>query len=392
MNLYLLTVGYRRISADAQNRTALLNLCMECEFSYTDFAYRSDGGISFCCQRRVARRILQMCEARGIAVQDCGGGGFLHLLWRYRMRWGLCLGGLLAALMIWVSGQFVWDVRVSGNATMSEREVCEILGACGFGVGSYIPDFSGEVIETRVMIESDRIAWISIYMDGTVAQVQIRENEAPPNKEPTRPANLVAAYNGEIELLELYRGSSVVKIGQTVSVGDLLVSGVYDSSTVGYRYTRAAGKVLARVEEDFCIEIPLCEQISVQTDDWVSELWLDFFDFSLKIFKNSRNCNSECDIIKEDIDLEIFGLRCLPFGLTVCRSAFREEQTVMRTAEEALDIAYQRLDEMLCERAGVTELLQKSISTELTDTSLVLTCRVVCIRDIALQQEFDVLP
>ena len=38
MNLYLLTVGYRRISADAQNRTALLNLCMECEFSYTDFA------------------------------------------------------------------------------------------------------------------------------------------------------------------------------------------------------------------------------------------------------------------------------------------------------------------------------------------------------------------
>ena len=31
MNLYLLTVGYRRISADAQNRTALLNLCMEYE-------------------------------------------------------------------------------------------------------------------------------------------------------------------------------------------------------------------------------------------------------------------------------------------------------------------------------------------------------------------------
>ena len=37
-----------------------------------------------------------------------------------------------------------------------------------------------------------------------------------------------------------------LKAGQVVDKGDLLISGIYDSKTVGVRYTRAAGEIMAR--------------------------------------------------------------------------------------------------------------------------------------------------
>ena len=392
MNLFMILMGYRRIGADAKNCTGLLNLCMENAFPYTDFHCDEAGTVSFCCQRRVAKKLLMLCKRRGIEAADMGGGGLPHFLWRYRVRAGMMIGLLLGTVLLWLSGRFVWDVRVDGNVSMTDREVEDALRACGFGVGSYIPDFRGEVIETRVMLESDRIAWISVYMDGTVAQVQIRENEMPPPPESHKPANLIATCDGEIELLEIYRGDCVVRIGQTVSAGELLVSGVYDSQAVGYRYCRAAGKVLARVEEEFSVEIPLHESQKVYLEEQISEMWLEFFDFSLKIFKNSRNQEGEYDIIREDKDLEILGVSDLPFGWTVQKRCPYRIETVTRTAEEALELAYDRLAGELAERAGDVEILQKHIVTELTDRSVILTCRIVCIRDVAQQVEFEVAP
>ena len=304
----------------------------------------------------------------------------------------MALGVTIGFLLLQLSGMFVWDVRVSGNVTLSEEEVCASLRACGFGVGSRISDASLEQIENRVLIESDRIAWISVYMDGTVAVVQIRENEQTPPAEPKLPANLIAACDGQIEYLELYRGDSVVKVGQAVKAGDLLVSGVYDSQTEGVRYTRAAGQVLARVEEEIVVEIPLFDTEKRYLTDSIGEIWLDFFDFSIKIFKNSRNPNASCDIIEDRKEIDFWGLHDLPFGFRVQRLLDYTLEPIERTAQEAEAIAYARLDEILAENAEEVMLLQKTIQTSVTEQSVVLTCRIVCIKNIAVQSEFEVLP
>ena len=95
----------------------------------------------------------------------------------------MTVGLLLGMFLLWLSGQFVWDVRVTGNETMTATEVKQVLKESGFGVGSYIPALQSNELENRVMLLSDRISWMSIYMDGTVAMVQIKENVLPPQKE-----------------------------------------------------------------------------------------------------------------------------------------------------------------------------------------------------------------
>lgn len=390
MNVFFFLFGYCRIYANAQNDLALLNLCMERGYAYTDFLSTEDGGVSFSCSALTARALIRACQARQITVAIEKRGGMPHFLWRYRRRWGMLLGLFIGALLLWLSGRFVWDVRVFGNETMTASEVRSELSACGFGVGSFIPEFEGNELENRVMLRSDRISWISVFMDGTVAMVQIKENAMPPDKEPLRPANLVAACDGQIELLQLYRGNAVVSIGQAVRKGELLVSGLYDSTTQGIRFTRASGEVLARVEDEFHIEIPLSYERKVYEGAEVSRITLDFFDFSLKIFENSRNSEFPCDIIYEEHALSLWGLDDLPMGLAVERALPYRTEAASRTHEEALTLAYEQLEAMLAVHATGAELLQKVITTTVTDTSVILDCAVSCIRDIAVQVEFDV--
>jgi similar to stage IV sporulation protein len=299
---------------------------------------------------------------------------------------------ILIAFLLFFAERFVWDVRVTGNVTMTESEVIEELRACGFGVGSYIPSVHASALENRVLLASDRISWISVYLEGTVARVQVIEQAAaPPPIDTSRPANLVAAVDGQIELIELYRGNCVVKIGQAVRAGDLLVSGLYDSSLYGYRYTRAAGRILARTERTLRVEIPLSYTEKVYESEKCDEINLKFFDYSLKVFKSVGNGTDTCDIIKEEINLNLLGSHTLPLGITVTKRIGYTEREAVRSPETALSLAYAELARELASLSERVDVIGKTICTEIGEESLILECRLSCIEDIAVQTEFEMI-
>ena len=53
-------------------------------------------------------------------------------------------------------------------------------------------------------------------------------------------------------------------------------------------------------------------------------------------------------------------------------------------------MAYARLATQLSELLGDAELIRKSLTSEITDTSYILHCEIVSIEDIARVVEFDV--
>ncbi len=393
MNPIFFLTGSRRVLTDAESGTELLNICLQYGISYCDFVCADNGAIAFSVSVYAAKRLSRLCAARGIQLRILRSGGLPLLLWRYRGRAGLMIGGLLSVALLVLSGRFVWDVRVLGNAEMSEGEVLEELRDCGFGVGSYIPSVQTEQLENRVLIASNRISWIAVRINGTVAEVQVIEHTpAPPEEERGKPANLVAAMDGQIELIELYRGNAIVSIGQAVRRGELLVSGLYESQTVGVRYTRAAGKILARTEREFLVEVPLSYEKKLLGEEKCNRITLNFFNFSLKIFENSGNEGGMCDIINKDREFSLPNGRRLPLSVKVEKRLPYTMVTATRTPEAALSLAYEELDRQMSSLSDNTELLTKRIETTLTETALILRCTVTCIEDIAVQQEFEILP
>ena len=96
------------------------------------------------------------------------------------------------------------------------------------------------------------------------------------------------------------------------------------------------------------------------------------------------------DIIKEEIDLDLLGRLTLPVGLVLEKAVPYTQESALRTYEEALELAYARLEQELAALSEEAELLSKSVSTSLTETSLVLECTVSCVQDIAVCSEFEV--
>ena len=395
MSVTLFLRGSCTVAIPAIHRTAAMNLCMQMGLQYSNFRWCEDGSVRFFCTASAARRFFAACQKRDIEVEIVAYRGLPQFLKRIGSRAGLIVGAVLALTLIVLSGLFVWDVQVSGNVELTDGEVIAELRACGFGVGSYLPTLRVREIENRVLMASDRIGWLSINTDGTVARVQVIEHIAGENGGDSHsagklPANLIATRDGQIEYLELYRGNAVVTVGQAVKAGELLVSGLYDSKTDSFRWTRAAGRVMARTEHTVRVEIPLSYEEKVYDKTVLQEIDLYFFNFSHKIFKNSGNSGALCDIIKYNYTLGRLGNNQLPlsFSRTEVRPYCLEWRE--RSAEEALDLCYEQLARALASLSGEVQLLQKTITTEVGESSVILTCTITCIENIAQVQEFEI--
>jgi similar to stage IV sporulation protein len=327
--------------------------------------------------------LQKRCAGSGVEVGVERSFGLPYFCYRHRKRAGIFLGTLLSVILMFLSQRFVWDVRVTGNDTMTESEVIEELSACGFGVGSYIPGFRAGELENRVLISSDKIAWISIYLDGTVATVQVVEHgTAPPAEDVSKPANLVAAFDGQIETLELYRGSCLVTAGQAVKKGDLLVSGIYDSQTQGMRYTRASGKVFARAWQRIRVEIPFRYEEKVYGEAQRGDVTLNFFGFSTKILKSTGNLVGSYDIIEDEKEYALGNGCRLPFSVVRTYATKTVGKTVVYKDGELISAARNRMEESRAQSLSSCEVLRISSSGSLTEDGYRLSAVAVVIASV----------
>ena len=391
MNFFSALLGRERFFVKEEDLTSLWNLFLLESFSFSEFTIE-EGGASFWVLAIDARRIRADAEKRGITLLTRERRGLTALFHRYCRRWGLLLGGALGVLLLVLSSRVVWDVRISGNETIPTSEIKALLEENGLFAGARLRDLHAGELENRLLLSTDRISWLSVNLSGTVAHVQVMESVEPPEEESLTPANLVAARDGQIELLQLYRGKSVVKIGQAVLAGELLVSGISDSRTGGFFYTRAAGEVLARTEREICVEIPFASTEERTVGESVGEISVRFFHLHTKIYKRTGKEGEDCAIIEVQKGLDGAGLSRLPIFLDLTLLCERESVEVLRTPQEALEFAYAALDEELSRLSNEVQLLGKEIRTEWGDESVTLVCSLRCIENIATQAEFEVLP
>lgn len=390
MNPSYFFLGSVTVSADYDSITPLLNLCMYYCIPYSDFKAQRDR-VTMTFRLSAFKKMKKEAEARGIAYNVEKKRGIPIFLEKYKYRVGIYLGLVCALALIVCSHRFVWDIEVTGNESVTSSEIREILREHGFTVGSYIPGVNTDRIENRILIDSDKISWISINIIGTVAEVQVRENVVPERDEtPRSPANLVAKKSGLVEEVRIFRGKAMVGAGKFVEKGDLLVSGLFDSVQEGFRYTRAAGEIYARTVEEFYIEIPYEYEKKEYTGVEYCDKYLIFFDYSMNISKKSGNDTSLYDKINIVENCSLFGAIPTPFSLR--SEKYLEYETVYetRSPSAAEELAYYELGCRLSEISNSATLIKKTVTPYARDDRFILHCRLVLIENIAQTKEFEV--
>lgn len=387
--IVLFILGYKRFSAEQRYAAGIMNICMRRGYIYRDSVFE-DGRIYLTVSLGTAKKLLTSCAQEGIELREESEKGLPRLLCRYRRRYGIALGALLSALIIFFSSQVIWDIRVEGNRKISDGEVIAELNSAGLSLGKVRAKLDTDSIQNRVMISSDKISWISVNIIGTVAEVEIRESEVAKESEDYAAANIVAERDGEIALFEDVRGNILLDIGDRVREGELIVSGLYEGSGKGIRYTRARGKVFARTNREICVEIPFKYEKKVYTGRVFTEKYLIFFEKEIKFYGNSGNSYDSCDTIDTVEYLNVMAMGDLPIGIRTVKHMEYTYESAERSEEEATELANYKLRCELLPIVSKAELLSKDTEINVTEEKLMLRCEIECIEDIAKVKKIDI--
>lgn len=390
--------GYCKISAAISDAADIFNICSKYGFVYRN-QKAADKEIRFECSLPTAKKLSARCAEAGINFISVTEHGIPRLFMRYRHRYGIFAGIVISLIIFFMSGRIIWDIRVEGNLErLTKSDVIEELNTCGLKIGMPKKKLNTGEVETRVIVYSDDISWISINIFGTVAHVEIREAEPLPDEEEFfDAANLVATRDGQIESFEEVKGNIQVKPGDFVREGDLLVSGIYDSKSLGFIYKCSSGKVFAKVKTDYEVSVPLKYDEKRYTGKEFVEKYLVFFDKEIKIYTNFGKKSPECDIIDTISYIDPVGKGKLPVGIRTVRYAEYEYVSAEISAEEAIDLAYKKLRFKEAE-LGISDVLSKELSGNFETADgkevYVLRCTAVSVANIAKQVkiEVDTLP
>jgi similar to stage IV sporulation protein len=390
--LFCLLIGYVRITLQDRAEAAA-TLFLRKKVNVAEQKRGEGGRLSFIVPLHQKRKLLRMLSNYQFTVESVEYGGLPPYLWRFRTRFGLLLGGL-AAIAITVAGSlFLWQIRVVGCEEISEEEVLRLLANEGVEVGSFIPPIDAIVTAQEMILKDDRLAYVAVNIIGTRCEVQVKESSFPQEEEKNHlPSNVVAAYDGLIERIELYDGQVLVKSGEAVRRGQTLISGMCQMDEERWRLTSADGKVFARVERTFTVEVPYKEETLRPTGEESVRKSLIFFKKSVKLFENSSIFTPTYGTIESKDALTLPDGTPLPIAIATRRIVGYEKIVRTKTPTEAERVATARMATLVAREIRDGEVLSLTRCVEHTAEGVKLTWRVYCIMDIAKVVPMTELP
>ncbi len=382
-------VGYDILWVSGERAKDFINLCTAAKTEYHALGRNGDKEL-FRLRLIASVKVRTMCESVGIEVGVSERRGSLSMLCAVLHRPGIVLGVIICAVMMLYSSHTVWDIRIEGNRYVSDEAIVSTLRECGIGVGSDIRELDIDSIQNKFLIVSDDISWISVNIVGSVAEVEVREVAARPTPSEYVCSNLVATQNGTVVEFREVRGNIAVTLGEAVSKGDILVCGVWGDENSATRFMRSRGEVMALCSRDMEIRVGLNFDKKVPTGRKKTKKSLIFFDKEVKLFVNSGNLYTSCDIIEREEYFDLFGLGKLPFGIRTVEYVEYTVDSVQRSEEQAREQANFLLWQSFFTEAPDATLVGKRIVGRLEGEDYILSATLESIENIAYEQEVEI--
>ncbi len=342
MSLFRYLRGSVRLSVTGDFAERFYNLLIQEGLRPYDLTRMADGSMVLTLPMRQFRRIRRARRATGVRVCILSKNGLPRLLWRYRKRWGILVGAVLCALVIFLMSGFVWSIRFEGEVK-DEAALLAALKQAGLHEGSWRSGVDSEAVELQMLDSDLGLSFVSVVFKGSVAQVQIVYAAPKPEIQSTAPCNLVAAKDGVITYMMVEEGVPMVQKGDAVRAGELLVSGIFDSETVGIRKVHAAGRIYARTTQTLRVEMPYETTVTQRTGQHRKNFTLRIFNFSINLYFGAGIPYAIYDKIDTTADAHI-GAFILPVSLTTHTYYEKEQLTIAVTSEQAQTAAEQMLE------------------------------------------------
>lgn len=269
-------LGYVTILVTGDAPEKFINMAASRGISLWDVARSGDGGIRLKVRVNAVKPLRHMARRTRCRFRICRREGLPFYFARLRRRKALALGAVFCVGVLYLLTSFVWFIEVRGNEQLSTAELMEAAAEAGLARG--VPKWQVETgaVEAKIMERLPLVAWTGVYLKGTRVLIEVAERTLPV-EEDHQPAHIVADKAGLVKEVLIVSGHPVVKEGDTVVPGQVLISGVIPAveepapgevpesgqkpgEVKPAAYVHARGIVRARVWYEGYGEVPIIEE------------------------------------------------------------------------------------------------------------------------------------
>ena len=287
--LLLFVFGSIHFRAQGGFAERFLNLCQVKGVRLYELS--ENGGTLFASTSLSSFRKLRRCASRsGMRVKIVEKRGLPFIYARFAKRSGLFLGIALACFFLFFYTRSLWSIEVTGNEKVSAERVKAVLAQNGVREGTFKKNINNDKISFALYEAIPELAWLNLGIDGSRLCVDVRESvEKPAQSDQKHYANIIAAKGGVVDKVRVYEGESLIKEGDGVARGQMLVSGVvYHESIKKNTFHHSRADVFAFTSARKRIKVPKTYNKTTFTGRERRYRVLQIFRFKLPLYLLSR--------------------------------------------------------------------------------------------------------
>lgn len=316
------------------------------------------------------KKIKQISKKIKCIVHIENKKGIPFLLNKHKKRKVFLIGILVLLIFVYVLSKFIWNIEIIGNERISNEEIIEALNSEELKVGRFKGKIDKNSIVNSVRLKRNDISWMGIDIKGTNAVVKIVETQEKPkiiNKDEY--CNIVADKEGIIEKITANNGTALVKKGDVIQSGDILIGGWMEGKFTGTRYVHATGNIYARIPY-IAEEIVHLKQVNKEkTGKNEKKYQIKINNFNINFYKTLSKFE-KYDTIYTTKKIKIFSDFYLPVEIVECSNFEIMENEEKYSMEQAKEIGIKRAEEKLIKEIKSTEnIINKNINiSEMQDS------------------------
>lgn len=205
--------------------------------------------------------------------------------------------------LFWTTG-YIWKIETTGNQEIKTEELTAFLEEQNIEIGCKKSVVQVEELEKAIRNEFPIVTWTSVQIEGTRLWIQIKENDKilTVDKEIDTPSDLVASKDGIVSSIITRNGVPMVKAGDEVKEGDILVSGrvpIYNDAgeIIHYQLYAADADIYLECTYEFQASMPISYIRHDPTGKEYKSIYLKLFDkeFIFPDYRDKENCDVEED-------------------------------------------------------------------------------------------------
>lgn len=286
--------GYLQIQITGYSPERFLNLCSYKQLYLWGLEPQKNSYDMYITVKefRKLKPIIRKTGTKVTIIKRIGLPFFLH---KYRKRKLFFSGIFLCILIIYILSLFIWEINITGNTRETDETLLEYLQASKVTHGMYKKKVDCERIVKDIRKKFDDIIWVSAHVQGTKLYIHVKENTdtffADVLEE--KASDIVAKKDGVITNIITRQGVPLVKAGDEVKAGDILVTGEVDvlsdsGEVINSHYQNADADIVAQtvVEYENKLSFSYLEKKDMKSNRYGIYFKLGDYNFRLGYLKN----------------------------------------------------------------------------------------------------------